>query len=137
MVRKKYIPERGDVVWIDFSPTKGHEQNGRRPSLVISPHAYNKLIGLAIVCPITQKIKGYSFEVHISTNKVKGVILSDHVKSVAYDKRKIKYIDRVSEMTIQEVTQKIKAIIYPHNNLNYLDTKLIFPDDSPRGQEVR
>ncbi len=136
MVRKKYIPGRGDVVWIDFFPTEGHEQGGRRPSLVLSPEPYNKLIGLVIVCPITQKIKGYSFEVPISTDKVKGVILSDHIKSVAYRERKIKYIDRALDATIQEVVQKIRAIIGPYDDGYYLHTKPIFPDDPSRGQEA-
>ncbi|MEK7219218.1 MAG: type II toxin-antitoxin system PemK/MazF family toxin [Patescibacteria group bacterium] len=136
MVRKKYIPGRGDIIWLDFSTTKGHEQGGRRPSLVLSPEPYNKLIGLVIVCPITQKIKNYSFEVPISVDKVKGVILSDHVKSVAYRERKIKYIDRAPETTIQEVVQKIRAILDPNNGRQYLHTKLIFPDDSSRGKEA-
>lgn len=58
-----YNPDRGDIVWIDFSPQAGHEQAGRRPALVISPGAYNKKVGLAILCPITSQVKGYPFEV--------------------------------------------------------------------------
>ena len=55
----KYIPERGDIVWLDFNPQLGHEQRGRRPALVMSYKAYNEKIGLAIFCPITSKDKGY------------------------------------------------------------------------------
>ncbi len=133
---KKYVPRRGDVVWLNFFPAEGHEQSGRRPSLVLSPESYNDLIGLAIVCPITHKSKGYSFEVPISVGKIKGVILSDHVKSIAYKERKIKYIDQISEKTIEEVIQKIRAILGPYNNVDNFHTELIFPDDKSRGKEV-
>ena len=57
-----YVPERGDVVWIDFNPQAGHEQAGRRPALVLSPAAYNERVGLALLCPITNQAKGYPFE---------------------------------------------------------------------------
>lgn len=136
MVRKKYVPKRGDIVWLNFSPTEGHEQGGRRPSLVLSPEPYNRLIGLAVVCPITQRVKGYSFEVPISIGKVKGVILSDHIKSIAYKERKIKYIDQASEVIIEEVIQKIKAVIWSNHYGQDWNEKLIFPDDSPRGKEI-
>jgi len=136
MVRKEYIPKRGDIIWLNFSPTEGHEQGGRRPSLVLSPESYNRLIKLAIVCPITQKIKGYSFEVPVSIGKIKGVILSDHIKSIAYKERKIKYIDQVSEIVAKEVIQKIRAIIGPYGYDRDWQTGLIFPDDKPRGKEV-
>ena len=66
---KDYIPERADVVWLDFSPQAGHEQAGRRPALVLSPFSYNQN-GMALVCPITSKIKGYPFEVIIKTDKI-------------------------------------------------------------------
>ena len=136
MVIKRYVPKRGDIVWLNFSGAEGHEQGGRRPSLVLSPESYNKLIGLVIVCPITQKIKGYTFEVPISIAEVKGVILSDHVKSVAYKERKIKYIGQAQEGIIEEVVQKIRAVIWPHDYGNYRHDKIIFSDDLPRDKEI-
>jgi mRNA interferase MazF len=111
MVKKTYVPKRGDVVWLNFSPTEGHEESGRRPSLVLSPKSYNELIGLAIVCPITQKTKGYTFEVPISLKKVSGVILSDHIKSIAFRERNIEYIGQAIENTVEEVIGKVKTIL--------------------------
>ena len=63
MVKKGYVPQRGDVVWITLNPQAGHEQAGRRPAVVLSPGAYNEKVELAILCPVTNQIKGYPFEV--------------------------------------------------------------------------
>jgi mRNA interferase MazF len=60
-----YVPDRGDAVWITLNPQAGHEQAGRRPAVILSPAAYNGKVGLAILCPITNQIKGYPFEVLI------------------------------------------------------------------------
>ena len=65
MVKKYYVPERGDLVWVDFSPQRGHEQGGERPAVVISQRIYNERSGLTLVCPVTSKDKGYPFEVTI------------------------------------------------------------------------
>ena len=82
------VPERGDVVWLNFDPRRGREQAGRRPALVLSPRAYNDKVGLAIVCPITSQKKGYPFEVDIPDGHgVTGVILADQVKSLDWRKR--------------------------------------------------
>ncbi len=78
-----YMPERGEAVWITLNPQAGHEQAGRRPAVVLSPAAYNSKVGLAILCPITNQIKGYPFEVVLPTGlAVTGAILSDQVKSL-------------------------------------------------------
>jgi len=77
-----YLPDRGDVVWLDFSPQTGHKQHGKRPAVVHSPQAYNKKTGLALFCPITTKQKGYPFEVKIEAGKINGVVLSDQIKSL-------------------------------------------------------
>jgi len=77
----EYLPEAGDLVWLDFIPQAGHEQAGRRPALVLSPRAYNAKTSLAIVCPITNRAKGYPFESGTAIGeKIAGVVLSDHVK---------------------------------------------------------
>jgi mRNA interferase MazF len=111
MVTKAYIPERGDIVWLDFNPQLGHEQRGRRPALVISYKAYNERIGLGIFCPITSKVKGYPFEVEIDLKKIKGAVLSDQVKSLDWKERNIEYIERTSEKDLEEVIEKVEAII--------------------------
>ena len=83
-----FIPDRGDVVWINLDPQAGHEQAGVRPVLVLSPSAYNGRVGLMVCCPITTQSKGYPFEVLIKNNlKVSGVILADQVKSLDWKAR--------------------------------------------------
>ena len=78
-----YVPDRGDLVWLDFDPQAGREQAGRRPALVLSPKAYNQKVGLALLCPITSQVKGYPFETAIPPGlKVSGVVLADHVKNM-------------------------------------------------------
>src|SRR6185503_8666919 len=77
---KKYVPKRGDLVWINFTPQAGHEQGGRRPALVVSDSSYNKSAGLALLCPVTSRVKGYPFEVELPANsRITGVVLADHI----------------------------------------------------------
>ncbi len=107
-----YVPERGDIVWLNFNPQAGHEQSGRRSALVISPFAYNQKVGLAIFCPVTNQEKGYPFEVKLpKTLKAKGVILSDQVKNLDWQKRDVEFICRVSEEILEEVFEKIETLI--------------------------
>src|SRR3984893_3449425 len=83
-----YVPDIGDLVWISFSPQAGREQAGRRPALVLSPNSYNSKAGLCIVCPITNRAKGYPFEVSLPEGlPVSGVVLSDHLKSADWQER--------------------------------------------------
>ena len=107
-----YVPERGDVVWINFNPQAGHEQAGRRPAVILSPKAYNQKVGLAILCPITNQIKGYPFEVKIpSKNKATGVILSDQAKSMDWRIRKTEFISALPADVIEEVLAKLGTLI--------------------------
>lgn len=111
MVARRYIPERGDVVWLDFNPTRGHEQSGRRPALVVSSTKYNAKSGLALVCPVTSQIKGYPFEVPFKTKGVQGVILADQIRAVDWEERNAKKISTVSETVMAEVQVYIKKLI--------------------------
>jgi mRNA interferase MazF len=111
MVNALYIPNKGDIVWLDFNPQLGHEQRGRRPALVLSYKAYNEKIGLGIFCPITSKEKGYPFEVKIIGKKIKGCVLSDQIKSLDWKIRNIEYIEKVKDEILDEVIEKIKVII--------------------------
>ncbi len=107
-----YFPERGDAVWLNLNPQSGREQAGRRPVLIVSPLAYNKKVGLALVCPITNQAKGYAFEVEIPKNlKVKGVVLSDHIKSADWKARNIEFICRISEEVVEEVIEKLDTLL--------------------------
>lgn len=73
-----YEPDRGDIVRLTFDPQAGHEQAGRRPAVILSPKAYNARVGLALICPVTTKVKGYPFEVALPRNlAVSGVVLAD------------------------------------------------------------
>src|SRR3972149_3922410 len=103
-----YVPERGDAVWITLNPQAGHEQAGRRPAVVLSPSAYNKKVGLAILCPITNQVKGYPFEVALPEGlEVTGVILSDQVKSLDWKVRQAELISRLPGEVVLEVLLKL------------------------------
>lgn len=105
-----YIPDCGDIVWIDFDPVLGHEQGGHRPALVISPQAYNKTVGLMLCCPMTTKIKGYPFEVEI-TGKTKNVALSDQITCVDWKARKIAFKGKAVTNEIDLVKSKLKTLL--------------------------
>ena len=110
---RRYVPERGDIVWLQFNPQAGNKQSGIRPALVISPRSYNSKVGLALFCPITAKIKGYPFEVDIpEKSKASGTILSDQIKSLDWRVRNSKKIERVPDEVIQEVLAKIESLIW-------------------------
>ncbi|CAN5586593.1 endoribonuclease MazF [soil metagenome] len=107
-----YVPERGDAVWLDFNPQSGHEQAGRRPALVISPRSYNQKVGLALFCPITSQTKGYPFEVVIPKGtKLKGVVLSDQLKSLDWRARNASLITKLPGDVINEVLQKTRTLL--------------------------
>ena len=109
-----YVPDRGDMVWLEFTPQAGSEQRGRRPALVISPKAYNGKVGLALFCPITSKIKGYPFEVLLPDGySVGGVILSDQLKSLDWRTRKAKFIERISSDLMAMVTARVLPLLEP------------------------
>jgi mRNA interferase MazF len=108
----KNIPERGDVVWIDFDPQAGHEQAGRRPALVLSPSSYNRAAGLAIICPITNKAKGYPFEVVIPAGlKVTGVILADQARNLDWRARNSSPITMLPVQITNEVLSKLHTLL--------------------------
>jgi len=112
MVASKYIPERGDIVWLNFSPQTGHEQQGKRPAVVISPQAYNQKTGLALVCPITTKQKGYPFEVKIEIGKINGVVLSDQIKNLDWQQRDIQFIVKTTNNKMNEIVKKLNVLIF-------------------------
>ncbi len=109
---KLYVPQRGDVIWITLNPQAGHEQAGRRPALVLSPRAYNGKVGLAILCPLTNQIKGYPFEVLIPPGmSITGAILADQVKSLDWRARKAELICTLPRGTVVEVLQKVGTLL--------------------------
>ena len=112
VTRAKKAPQQGEIVWIDFDPQSGQEQAGRRPALVISKTAYNQRIGSAFVCPITSKVKGYPFEVAVSTKSVTGVALSDHLKNVDWVSRGTTMTGEfVGQIELQSVWRLVESIV--------------------------
>jgi len=108
---KKYIPDRGDIVWLDFNPQLGHEQRGRRPALTLSFKEYNEKIGLGLFCPITSKVKGYPFEVEVVGKKINGCVLSDQIKSLDWTERNLEFIEKIEDNKLEDVINTILVII--------------------------
>lgn len=112
MVAGKEAPRRGDVVWVSLNPQAGHEQAGRRPALVLSPIEYNGRVGLALMCPVTSRVKGYPFEVPLPENlEVSGVVLADQVKSLDWKVRKAERACTVPQSVMNEVLGKLNALL--------------------------
>jgi len=107
-----YVPERGDAVWLNFTPSEGHEQAGRRPALVLSPGAYNGRTGLMLACPITSRAKGYPFEVALpDTFAIHGVVLADHVRCVDWRARDATLIGSLPAELTGAVTGRLLRLI--------------------------
>lgn len=96
---------------VDLSPTRGHEQSGLRPALVISDSYYNETVGLALICPITTTERGHYFEVRIDKHKTEGFILAQQLLAIDYVARKAKVVDRLSSAIVKEVIDKVKIIL--------------------------
>lgn len=110
MSGRGYVPDSGDIVWLNFTPQAGHEQAGHRPALVLSPAAYNDKTSLMLCCPLTTQIKNYPFEVVLSEDPASAV-LSDQIKSLDWRVRKAKRKGRVSPEDLADVRAKIRVLI--------------------------
>ncbi len=106
----RYVPEAGDIVWINFDPQSGHEQSGHRPAVVLSPLAYNARAGLIVCCPTTTRIKGYPFEVKLS-GQPESVALADQVKSFDWRARRATRKARATTGEVTEIRAKLRALI--------------------------
>jgi mRNA interferase MazF len=114
-----YVPKRGDIIKVDFGwKPVGHEQAFRRPALVLSRYSYNQRVGLCVVCPITEEIKGYPFEVDLDSAvqldecpRVEGVVLADQVKNIDWRVRKARYVNEVDEAFMKTVLAKINLLL--------------------------
>lgn len=111
-MKAAYVPEAGDFIWLTFDPQAGREQAGRRPTLVLSPRIYNAKSGLALVCPITNQVKGYPFEVPVPAGHITtGVILADHVKSVDWKARRAGSLGRCPREAFEEVLARLAPLL--------------------------
>ncbi|GAX36229.1 endoribonuclease MazF [Nodularia sp. NIES-3585] len=108
-----YVPSRGDIVYLDFDPTKGHEQRGHRPAFVISPQVYNEKTSLALFMPITKQQKGYPFEVILPSGlKTHGVILTDQMKCLDWKARGVQFVESVAPEVTEEVQARISPLLW-------------------------
>ena len=106
------LPDRGDLVWVDFNQQAGHEQSGRRPALVLSPKAYHEKTNYAVVCPITSTVKGYPFETTLPTGlAISGAVLADQVKSIDRKVRNLEIADQAPPDILNDVLSKISALL--------------------------
>ena len=107
-----YFPDRGDIVWLNFTPQTGHEQRGKRPALILSPKIYNEKTSLCVCLPITSKVKGYPFEVPLPKGlEVEGVILSDQIKNLDYVARDVSFICKASHEVLVKVQKNVLALV--------------------------
>ena len=113
MVRpQQYQPEKGDLVWLDFTRHAGTEQGGRRPAVVLSSQRFNIATGLAFVCPITSQVKGSSFEVVVPRGgKISGVVLTDNLRSFDWLARNIVFESKAPREVVLDVLAKLEAIL--------------------------
>ncbi len=107
----KYIPEQGDIVALSFDPQSGHEQKGRRPAIIISNKTFNKHLGLCFACPITNTKRDFPFHIEIESKNITGFIMGEQMKSIDYNSRNIKFIEKANQKTINQILGIIDSII--------------------------
>jgi mRNA interferase MazF len=105
----RFVPDSGDLIWVDFDPVAGHEQGGHRPAVVLSPFAYNNKVGLILCVPCTTQIKGYPFEVELAGSR-EGVALADQVTSIDWSARKVIKKGKISGSELADIRAKAKAL---------------------------
>ena len=107
-----YIPKQGDICYIDFAPTKGHEQTGLRPAVIISKDVFNKYTNMAIICPITTNTKKFPTHYELSkTKKVQGAVLCEHIRSIDFNARKLSFVEKIKEEELAEIIDIINGIV--------------------------
>lgn len=109
---KEYIPKKGDLVILTFDPSSGHEQQGRRPALIISNEVFNKHVGLAVACPITNTDRNFPFHVKVESENLTGFIMTEQIKSIDYNVRKVKFIERVSDEVMAKVLGIVEGVVF-------------------------
>jgi mRNA interferase MazF len=107
----KYIPSQGDIVTLNFDPQSGHEQKGRRPAIIISNHVFNKHLGLAFACPITNTKRDFPFHIEVKSENITGFIMVEQMKSIDYNARSVKFIEKADEETLGKIIGIIDSII--------------------------
>lgn len=109
---KKYIPKQGDIVFLDFNPTKGHEQAGMRPAVVISMNTFNQNTKMVMLCPITSNNKEFPTHYQLEdTKRVHGSVLCEHIRSIDYEIRNLKFVEQLSSNDFISVLTLLNACI--------------------------
>jgi len=111
MAPPKYIPKRGDIVWTNFDPAAGHEQTGKRPALILSHKSFNKKILLAMAAPITSRVRGHGFEVSVEVKKIKGVVLCQQIKMIAFNERGLQFVEKAPEAVTNDALARVRTIV--------------------------
>jgi len=112
VVARGYVPDAGDVVWVDFMPQVGHEQSGRRPAVVLSPRIYNEKASLAVLCPVTSHVKGYPFEVELPAGlSLRGVILADQLNGLDWRKRRAEKLAKLPPAVLDQVRARVAVLL--------------------------
>ncbi len=106
-----YLPDAGDIAWLDFDPQAGREQAKRRPALVLTDRSYNRASGLALVCPLTSKRKPYPFALPIVIDEVHGAVLVDHFKSIDWEARKAAFHSKADPALLAKVRAYIGVLL--------------------------
>ena len=106
-----YIPDRGDIVWLNFSPQQGHEQAGLRPAIVLSPKSYNQSSKLMLACPITSKVKHYPFEVRVKANRIDGAVVADQVKNLHWTMTDMSFVERAPYEVLEQTQELIETLL--------------------------
>ena len=111
MSKNTYVPNRGDIAWAILDPRVGHEQSGRRPVIILSRHLFTKHTGLAVICPITSKVKGLPFEIRVKTQSIDGAILPIHLRSIDINARELQLIEKASDEVLSKTSKAIELIL--------------------------
>lgn len=111
-MRRPYVPDSGDFVWLTFDPQAGREQRGRRPALVLSPKAFNGRSDLAVLCPVTSRVKGRLFEVPIPAGgRIEGAVLPQHVKSLDWKQRRAEFAGKAPPAVVEDVRDRLRPLL--------------------------
>ncbi|MCV6608117.1 MAG: type II toxin-antitoxin system PemK/MazF family toxin [Campylobacterales bacterium] len=109
---EEYIPQKGDLVILTFDPQAEHEQQGRRPALIVSNETFNKHVGFAIACPITNTDRNFPFHIKLDSKNLTGFIMTEQIKSIDYRTRKVKFVERVNDEILEDVLGIVESVIF-------------------------
>ena len=110
-MNSKYVPHRGDIIWLDFDPAAGSEIKKRRAGLVLSPYDFNRVTNYAMIAPITSTVRGHVFEVALDDCETRGVVVCQQAKSLAYTFRNASFIEKAPADVTEKAMAKVRAIL--------------------------